>query len=986
MKRVLFCIFATAVPFGLSASDSARPLINPDVLQSPAQLASTPAPLTQNETLAVKQAAGHSALARRANRPSAKKGQKPGIATAQSHLLNKNGQALMEIRFQPATREAGRSALRAAGADIHTRLTPNLVEAWVAPGQLKNLQRSLSGAMIRPARIAQPTGTPMRAGSVQSEAIAASNIGPYHALGADGSGQIITVIDQGFTGWQALQASGDWPANARLKRYQMNGDTVIDCSSTNCTDFETTDHGANTVELAFDAAPGATYRVYRVLTIGEWYAAMLHASDSAAHIDGRAANVISASLSAPLDGIGDGSACPPNWGNPCGTIAEAAEIAQSRGTTVVNAAANNAKNHWGGNYAPLAAAVGDWQDALDFGGGTTLNISPFCLAEGFPIRVEMFWADWDRVDHDYDLFLFQRNQGNGGSGWTEVAASIDFQRGDIAMQNPQEFLSHTASGTSRDCNNGFSQYAIQIRRWDAPGNRNIQLFNNFGLGTRVAERSLGFPADSPAVFAVGALDLAQGNGVLADFSSQGPILAPGGGLPNAANPAEFDKPDGVNFSGVSTASAGPAGFGGTSAAAPHVAGMAAILGQLRAEKTVTTTANPANAISLGLNWSGIMGNNDLGPIGHDNQHGNGRIGLHECRQQLTIQAETWHQVAPACERRIFNSVLETFAANSTLGLYGTDWAMWEWNAQAEAYRRLEITDPLSVSASYWLYSFQDASVTLEGLLADITEAIPYPVTGAPDLGRPNMIANPRDFELQWTKVRFYYDNAEHDFFEAVTDQKIRSMMWTWDSGAQQYQESNGLVFEGSAGPGQGFWIRPLDDIEVRIPTAASVVQARSALDPARSSQTASQNDWMTSLQVVDENGNRASVRIGQHIDARPGFGLFDAERLGKLGGRGLDMQLTSTDIRAGGLRLMRDIRNPTEREFWTIEIISQNGGPATLNWDGPQHILQASSLTGPGGRMINADRKSGNIEISLEPGVNFLTWQLDTSDASKPRK
>ena len=113
-------------------------------------------------------------------------------------------------------------------------------------------------------------------------------------------------------------------------------------------------------------------------------------------------------------------------------------------------------------------------------------------------------------------------------------------------------------------------FSISVVRYNAPTNRNLQIFtaNWGGLWNSTPDRSLGFPADSPDVFASGAVDVTS-PGTLEDYSSEGPVLGPGGSqsAPSPANP----KPDGVSVSGVSTVSYGPSGFGGTSSAAPHTA-------------------------------------------------------------------------------------------------------------------------------------------------------------------------------------------------------------------------------------------------------------------------------------------------------------------------------------------------------------------------------------------------------------------------------
>lgn len=895
-------------------------------------------------------------------------GDRPQTGSLTAGALHRGRQALMEIRLAGAARAAVRGAVRAAGAELrHSSTAAGLVEAWMTEAQARRLQGTLPQARIRPARRVEPTGQPaVRAGTVESEGVAESGLVAYHDLGADGSGQVIAIIDLGFDGWQALQASGDWPGPDRLERYQVDGDSIIDCDQANCPDFEFTDHGANTVELAWDSAPGATFRVYRVLTVLDWYNALLHASDPDLHEDGPA-DVISASLSAPLDGVGDGSACPPNWGNPCGTIAEAAEIAYQRGSSVVVAAANNARTHWGGVYNGNGIPPGgDYVDALDWGGGN-LNVSA-CFPPDVTLTAELFWADWQAVDHDYDLYLLRENR---FGGWSVVASSIDVQDGDPNSQSPQERISVQTAGRSSGCSGDQSRYAVMVARWDAPEDRNIQLFTNFVLGASVAERSLGFPADSPAVFAAGAIDLNIDNRTLAGFSSRGPVLAPGGALPTPANPAGFDKPEGVSFSGVSTASAGPRGFAGTSASAPHVAGIAAILAQLRERKPVLAEGNAATAVHRGLTWLGVMGDNDLGPAGHDNGFGYGRIKLLECDQPLAFAANTFYQISPVCERVEKSSIGETFA-DSTLGEYGADWGLWQWEAVQGQWRFMAAGEHVEPVRGYLFLSLQDAEVSLSGAMPDITEEFAVSATGSPGFGRPNLIANPRQVSLAWPELRFQYDGALHDFETAVADNKVRSIMWVWNPQTGQYDEFNGLLFEGTIGPGQAFWIKAQDDVEVLIPTQESSAPGSAAgrlRDPGPAG-----GDWALELSVG--NGQvRSTASLGQHPAARGDFDDYDAEQLTDASAP-VVLSIPAPHIRGLELPFKRDWRRPETRDVWVLQIRVAETGDYRFEWSAPEAVLEHAELVLPDGKAVPMARFD-TLEHPLPAGTHRFRIEYD---------
>jgi len=897
---------------------------------------------------------------------------------ANRHRLSVDGESvLVEVRLRPeARRDVSRRLAQRTGLRVHAHNVPALFDAWLPLAALKTLRSDPDVLRVQPARRVKllDKGTALRAGSVITEGVALSGLDPYHALGADGSGSILALIDSGFTGWDTLQTSGDWPSGANLRRFVVDGSTVNECPGPAiCSEFDNPadgDHGANTTEIAFDSAPGATFWVYKTTFLSEWAAALDHASNPANH-GGLRADVISASLGAPLDGIGDGSACPAIWGSPCGTIAEASELARSRGSLVVNAAGNEREDHWGGTFAPSTgnSALHAWDGAnqqINFIGDGAGGA--FCIPDGFLLSADLFWDDWTNVDHDYDLELYEWD----GSAWVFVDDSADFQNG-TAGQSPQEALRVTASNISglAFCDATSGAYGFLIRNFSASTNRNLQFFGPLDLDKRIPERSLGFPADSAAVFSVGALDAGGNADTQSSFSSEGPILAPGGGLPP---PADIPKPDGMNFSWVSTVSSGPGdgiseGFGGTSSATPHVAGVAAVLNQLRLEKSAQTATNPAQALHNGLSRVGLDGDNDLGTAGHDTAFGQGRIRLRECSMTISIVANAWHQVALPCERRAGNTIAQTFGSLG-LGIYGTDWIISRWDPIAGSYSHLDGTDSLDIAESYWLYSFNPGSGTLTGLVPDLTEAWPEDTVGAPGFGRPYMMSNPRTFALDWDEVLFFYNGAENSFSQAVNDGKIRSMMWLWDPGTETFSEFNGLLGEGQMQPGQAMWMRVLDDVQVRFPTTP----APSALRSMRRALLTANDGWSVTVHLETAT-NYAAVRFGHHPNASKGFDAFDAERLAPPTDSNLVMALPRNDLGAFSADYVRDFRPPAQKDEWLMEIRGP-GGPAILRLDDPARKMARGWLIDDAtGRRIPLSRRDSTFRITLKAGTHRLRWQ-----------
>lgn len=513
---------------------------------------------------------------RQANLPAAS-----GVAVE----LIENGRVLVEVRTAPGSRAMSR--VTELGGNRRHRFSNQMFEAWMPIERLDELAAENGVVRVWPARLVQ-----FNEGSVISQGVVAGRADHWHTGGLDGSGVTIAIIDS-FNNNSGevndLQSSGDWPPDSRLNTVKVGGGSF---------GGNGVNHGNAVLEIAYDIAPGADFIAYDTTFISDWREAI-----DQAVING--ADIISASLGAPLDGIGDGSA-------PTGSVAEKVEAAEAAGVVYINSAGNSREEHWGGLYdgsgdSPLEG----YEDVHLWASGETINAGNFCYPKDFQATANLSWSDWNVVDHDYDLFLLHYN----GTEWNVVDQSTEPQSG-ATGQEPQEKVQWTVQNTAGGfgCPSDTSPLAVMVGRWDAPTDQNLRLFTNLGqLQYSVAARSLGYPADSPAAISVAALNVTDDSHE--DYSSEGPILAPGGELPAGS---EEPKPDVASFARVDTVSYGAGAFAGTSASAPHVAGMAALLKQRHPGMTQSDLVSRLEAISA-------TGSNDLGDSGHDFQHGFGRL-------------------------------------------------------------------------------------------------------------------------------------------------------------------------------------------------------------------------------------------------------------------------------------------------------------------------------------------------------------------------
>jgi hypothetical protein len=562
------------------------------------------------------------------------RGISPSAAT--SHLpsaLRNADEVLVEVRFADTAHDAI-GTLQRHGAQHRHSMGATLHEVWIPLSRLRELAAEPDVIIIRPARLARPV-----IGSKTSEGVAAGNANYWQTFvpSYDGTGIKIAMIDTyDSSKIGTLQTSKDWPATSKLSCFDVkNVPTDPPYTPQSCTlsSFGSLggQHGNATMEIAYDVAPGANFLAYDTVTVGDWYNAILdaaHLNGSGASLGAVKANVISASLAAPLDGKGDGTALP-------GSIAEAAGFAKTHGVLVVNAAGNERENHWGGLFALASTGNGfhTWSGSSTiynpYGDGTG---NAYCVPDGDNIYVDLYWNDWTGANPglDHTVYLYQDTSTTGTANWVNVA--ISGTPDNVPNSFPQQSLQYEAGGgATGGCPANSAVYAIAVTKNSGViTNYNLQVFattdDDIPINFRVAPRSLDFPADSPNVLSIAAIDVANATTTPVEpFSSEGPVLASGGGLPTNPNPLTDTnlKPDIASFDDVSTVTYSPSKFFGTSASTPHVAGMAALFMERFGVQTSTT--NLTNVIITPLRTIASTGSNDLGTVGKDYQYGYGRL-------------------------------------------------------------------------------------------------------------------------------------------------------------------------------------------------------------------------------------------------------------------------------------------------------------------------------------------------------------------------
>ncbi len=362
---------------------------------------------------------------------------------------------------------------------------------------------------------------------------AVHNSAEWNKMGHTGAGVKVGVIDHRFDGYNYIQRIGELPAPAAERCYpspyaSYDGVDPIQCPYRD----ESGGHGTAVAEAIHDIAPGASLHISTAYTRGDL-------SKSADWMMEQGVDIVNMSLVWTWDGAPDGSSLYEN------SVAKSVDRAIRGGATWVNSAGNDALKTWSGAYTDA-----DGDGLLEFAAGDETN--SFDVASGAgALRFEMRWDDeWGGADTDLDLYILDsRNR--------VVASSRNHQTG-LPGHVPHEYVRVFARLEPH-------RAVVRHASGSAPAWVQVRAFTGDVELEHAGGGSVGNPAEmaNPAMLAVGAAAWYDPN-TLEPFSNRGPSME------GAVKPDLVAADRGASFTYGGE-------FVGASQAAPHVAGMAALV-------------------------------------------------------------------------------------------------------------------------------------------------------------------------------------------------------------------------------------------------------------------------------------------------------------------------------------------------------------------------------------------------------------------------
>jgi hypothetical protein len=495
---------------------------------------------------------------------------------------NTAGQVQVYLHYDPSQAAPDQEQLAALGVtEMVVSAKLGVIQGWVPASQLEAVASLPGVARVGLPRYAVPAQAPVpgpryATGSLDTEGDTLLGASAFRkSTGVTGQGVTVGVISDGDQHVADSQKSGNLPGNIWNDPKNAGGSGGFSPASAG-------DEGTAMMEIVYDLAPG-------VSRLG--FCGPQTTVDFVTCLDDFKSNI---SANVIVDDLGfPGGAM---FSHDSFTSAIASFASENPSIRLVTAAGNDGTSFWQGNWTPLTVSTtvnGISYDKAQAFINSNHVAKPYLrlfVPSGDTVGYIVEWADpWDDAaiandPNDYDVVVFNNpnsdptgavacNQGinigpaNGGTKCNQANTKPTNTPGPTPVQGSEWRATQTDYYLEVFFRHGTPSKRIKILVFDQQSRQ--VLVEPSTIGSINGQAALAYPVEITAG-AVNAGDLS-----LESFSSTGPVqTGTTGQVQRNIMKPDFVAPDCVKVTG---AGGFPTPFCGTSAAAPHIAGLVALL-------------------------------------------------------------------------------------------------------------------------------------------------------------------------------------------------------------------------------------------------------------------------------------------------------------------------------------------------------------------------------------------------------------------------
>lgn len=262
-----------------------------------------------------------------------------------------------------------------------------------------------------------------------------------------------------------------------------------------------------------------------------------------------------------------------------------------------------------------------------------------------------------------------------------------------------------------------------------------------------------------------------------------------------------------------------------------------------------------------------------------------------CTETLALPQDQWKMFSLPCSVGISTgNTVNDILGDDLVGVYDTNWVVYERDAASETYTKLALTDTMHTGRGYWAITSElGQSFDVEGQY-----------NGSPDTllrgsaaGLQNLVGHPFDFSVDWASVQIIDGIEVKPLLTAVADGDLSETYHVWNGSAYDAFDATTLGMTGTLTKFSGIWTKAFkDDIRLRIPSIVSTAltaitenQSESLVVSDKETEYEITNDGAWHVRIIVESGEHrdAGNVLGQLPDSLDGQDKHDLEELAPIG-------------------------------------------------------------------------------------------------------